>query len=327
MARTAVVALGGNALTRQGQPGTYEEQLANAREMARGVAALWRGDWRVVIAHGNGPHVGQLAIQQRAGATVVPAQPLFSLVAMTQGQIGSLLTLALLDQLGGEIVGVVSVTTHVVVQPDDPAFAAPSKPIGPFMEADEAAAAASTNGWTVADDAGRGLRRVVPSPEPLAVVEAPAIEALTGAGYLVIACGGGGVPVAMTDRGYEGVDAVVDKDYAAQRLATAIAAEALVLVTGVPNVQLDFGTPSQRPEHVLTVDEAERHLARGQFAAGSMGPKVDASIRFLRDGGSVAVITTPRLVVATLEGPVSPLEGLAGTRIVRSDTTVEASEA
>jgi carbamate kinase len=316
MARTAVVALGGNAITRQGQLGTHEEQLANARAMTRGVASLRRSGWRVVIVHGNGPQVGNLAIQQTEARRVVPPQPLFSLGAMTQGQLGSLLSLALLGELGGQITGVVTVVTHVVVQADDPAFASPSKPIGPFMGAEEAAVAARAHGWVVAQDAGRGMRRVVPSPQPLAVVESPAIEALIDAGYIVVACGGGGIPVTMTARGYEGVDAVVDKDYAAQRLASAIDAEALVLVTSVPNVQLDFGTPSQRPKHLLTASEAERHLAAGQFPPGSMGPKIEASIRFIRDGGSVAVITTPQLIVATLDGPVSPLEGLAGTRMV-----------
>jgi carbamate kinase len=316
MARTAVVALGGNAITRQGQLGTHEEQLANARAMAGGVASLRRSGWRVVIVHGNGPQVGNLAIQQTETRRVVPPQPLFSLGAMTQGQLGSLLALALLGELGGQITGVVTVVTHVVVQPDDPAFASPSKPIGPFMGAEEATVAARAYGWVVAQDAGRGMRRVVASPQPLAVVESPAIEALIDAGYIVIACGGGGIPVTMTTQGYEGADAVIDKDYAAQRLASAIDAEALVLVTSVPNVQLDFGTPSQRPKHLLTASEAERHLAGGQFPPGSMGPKIDASIRFIRDGGSVAVITTPQLIVATLNQPVSPLEGLAGTRIV-----------
>lgn len=324
MARSAVVALGGNAITRQDQLGTHEEQLANARAMARSVAALRRSGWRVVIVHGNGPQVGNLAIQHAEAADTVPAQPIFSLGAMTQGQLGSLLALALGEQLSDdEVPGIVGVVTHVVVHPEDPAFASPSKPIGPFLPEDRTADLAAEHGWTIADDAGRGLRRLVPSPEPLAVLEAGAIRDLVDTGYLVIACGGGGIPVAMTPSGYVGVEAVVDKDYAAQRLASAIGAEALVLVTGVAAVQLDFGKPTQRSQHVLTLEDAERHLADGHFPAGSMGPKVGAAVRFLRDGGSVAIITTAELVAATLDGPALPLEGLAGTMIVRSPATIE----
>jgi carbamate kinase len=317
MARSAVVALGGNALTRQDQLGSHDELVANARAMARSVAGLWRSGWRVVVVHGNGPQVGNLAIQQAEAEAIVPAQPIHSLGAMTQGQLGSLLTLALREQLTGEVRGIVTVLTHVVVHADDPAFAMPSKPIGPFLPDGDTAALATQHGWTIAEDAGRGRRRVVPSPEPFAVLEADAIGGLVEAGYLVVACGGGGIPVAMTTDGYSGVEAVVDKDYAAQRLASALGAEALVLVTGVPAVQLDFGKPTQRSEHVLTLEEAERHLAGGQFPPGSMGPKVLAAIRFLRQGGSVAVITTAELATATLDGPVLPLEGWAGTRILR----------
>jgi carbamate kinase len=326
MARTAVIALGGNAITRQDQLGTYDEQLANARVMARAIASLLRSGWRVVVVHGNGPQVGNLAIQNAETSATVPPQPIFALGAMTQGQLGSLLALALGEQLTDEVAGVVSVVTHVVTHPDDPAFTVPTKPIGPFLPASRTAALASEHGWTIADDAGRGTRRLVPSPEPLAVLEADAIRCLIDAGYLVIACGGGGVPVAMTGAGYAGIEAVIDKDYAAQRLASTIAAEALVLVTGIPAVQLDFGKPTQRSQHLLTVDEAEGHLAAGHFPPGSMGPKVDAAIRFLRDGGSVAVITTAELAAATLHGPALPLEGWAGTLIVRSTEAVEAGE-
>jgi carbamate kinase len=323
MARSAVVALGGNAITRQDQLGTHEQQVANARTMARSVAALHRSGWRVVIVHGNGPQVGNLAIQHAEAAELVPAQPIFSLSAMTQGQLGSLLALALGEELGDEVPGIVGVVTHVVVDPDDPAFRSPSKPIGPFLPAARTHELAAEHGWTIVDDAGRGMRRVVASPEPAGVLEADAIRSLIDAGYLVIACGGGGVPVALDDAGHRGVEAVVDKDYAALRLATAIGAEALVLVTGIPAVQLDYGKPTQRSQHVLTVDEAEEHLAAGHFPPGSMGPKVDAAIRFIHDGGSVAVITTAELASATLDGPSLPIEGWAGTLIVRSPDAIE----
>jgi carbamate kinase len=319
MGRIVVLALGGNALTRVGQCGTYEELEANATLMARSVSSLMRTGWEVVLVHGNGPQVGNLALQQEEGADLVPPQPLFALGAMTQGQIGSLLTLALDKVMGPRSPGVVSVVTHAEVDPADPAFGHPTKPIGPFLEPAEAESFAAARGWAVKEDAGRGYRRVVPSPEPVAILEAPAVRSLLEGGFVVIAAGGGGIPVvsAGPGRGYRGIEAVIDKDYAAQRLATALEAQALVLVTSVEAVLLDYGTPRQRATLEMSLEEAERHLAAGQFAEGSMGPKIRAATRFLHAGGEVAVITTPALVYASLEGTVSELEGTTGTRIVR----------
>jgi carbamate kinase len=277
---------------------------------------MWTG-WDVVVVHGNGPQVGNLAIQQEEASEIVPAQPLFVLGGMTQGQLGSLLTLALRKVAGPRGPDVVSVVTHALVDPADPAFADPTKPIGPFMSQDEAKVHADARGWTVKEDAGRGWRRVVPSPEPVGLLEAPAIRALLGEGFLVVAAGGGGIPLVPTRDGYRGVEAVIDKDYAAAALATSLGASALVLVTSVETVLLDYGTPRQRPAEEMTLDDAERHLAEGQFPEGSMGPKVRSATRFLRAGGEVAVITTPALVYASLEGTVSELEGRHGTRIVR----------
>ncbi len=318
MAKTAVVALGGNALTREGQAGTYAELQANATQMAKSVCSLLRTGWRVVLVHGNGPQVGNLAIQQEEGARLVPAQPLFSLGAMTEGQLGSLICLALREQGKPEWMrGAVALVTHVSVQPDDPAFDDPTKPIGPFLSAEEAETMAAARGWVVKPDAGRGFRRVVPSPQPVTILETSAIRALLEAGQVVVAAGGGGVPVVRSENGFRGVDAVIDKDYAAQQLATSLAADALVLVTGVEVVQLHYGTPEQVPIHEMTVAEAEGYLEVGEFPEGSMGPKVRAATRFLRRGGEVSVITTPQLVYASLEGTVSELEGITGTRIVR----------
>ncbi|MDQ1370830.1 MAG: carbamate kinase [Acidimicrobiaceae bacterium] len=324
MAKTAVVALGGNALIREGQSGTYQEQEANATAMARSVCSLLRTGWRVVLVHGNGPQVGNLAIQQEEGAALVPAQPLFALGSMTQGQLGSLFCLALHRVGDPWIIGAVSVVTHVAVSADDPAFDNPSKPIGPFFTAEQAASLSAARGWVVKEDSGRGYRRVVASPEPVGIVETAAIRTLLEAGQVVVAAGGGGVPIVRTATGYAGVDAVIDKDYAAQQLATSLAAEALVLVTGVESVLLDYGTPQQRPIEEMACAEAERYLADGQFPEGSMGPKVRAAVRFLRYGGEVAVITSPELVYASLEGTVSQLEGTVGTRIVRVRPTVGA---
>jgi carbamate kinase len=328
MAKTAIVAVGGNALIRQGQAGTYAEQEANATAMAKSVCSLLRTGWRVVLVHGNGPQVGNLAIQQEEGAAFVPPQPLFALGSMTQGQLGSLICLALHKVGDPWLTGAVAVVTHVAVAADDPAFDNPTKPIGPFFTAEQAESLrADRPNWVLKEDAGRGYRRVVASPEPVGIVESAAIRTLLEAGQVVVAAGGGGVPIVRTATGYAGVDAVIDKDYAAQQLATSLAAEALVLVTGVESVLLDYGTPRQRPIEEIACGEAERYLAEGQFPEGSMGPKVRAAVRFLRHGGEVAVITSPELVYASLEGTVSQLEGTVGTRIVRVRPSVLATGA
>jgi carbamate kinase len=322
--RIAVVALGGNALTREGQRGTQDEQYENARAMARSVRSLIRQGWRIIIVHGNGPQVGNLAIQHEEGARLVPAQPLFALGAMTQGALGSLISLALHEECGKEISGVVSVITHVVVDQHDPAFARPTKPIGPFFSEAQMKELVATRGWTMVADAGRGYRRVVASPQPQATLEADAIATLIGSGCIVVAAGGGGIPVVHEGEGdvYHGVDAVIDKDFAAERIADAANAQALVMVTGVSTVRLDFGRPTERPVEELTVSEARGHFDEGQFPPGSMGPKMAAAIKFV-DGQSahgaerMAAITTPELVYATLDESHGVIEGARGTRIVR----------
>jgi carbamate kinase len=311
MGGRALIALGGNALCAADQAGTYAEQRANARAMAASIGEFIDAGWSVVVVHGNGPQVGALGLQQEGAETLVPPQPLFSLCAMTQGYLGSLVVLALHERLGRDH-PMASVVTHVVVHGDDPAFATPSKPIGPFFSIPEARSFEATRHWEMVEDAGRGFRRVVPSPEPLDILEAEAIRRMVDDGVLVIACGGGGIPVTLTPDGYVGVDAVIDKDLAAQRLASALGVDVLALVTSVPAVQLDHGTPRQQDLHVLQVDDAEHHLADGQFAAGSMGPKVTAAIRFIREGGQAAAITTPDLLAATV---AAPAQGPAGTLV------------
>ncbi|MEV0799608.1 carbamate kinase [Kribbella sp. NPDC050281] len=330
MSDIAVIALGGNALTREDQRGTLDEQYSNALAMAKSVRSLLRKGWQIIIVHGNGPQVGNLAIQHEEGARLVPAQPLYSLGAMTQGALGSLICLALHEVCGREISGAVSVVTHIVVDRDDPAFAAPSKPIGPFFGQAEAEQFAATRGWTMVSDAGRGFRRVVPSPTPQAILEANAVAALTQSGHIVVAAGGGGIPVVEENGAYRGVDAVIDKDFAAERIAVASNATALVMVTGVPSVKLDFGTPQERSVEQLTVTEARRHLADGQFPPGSMGPKMSAAIKFVEGSASVerprfAAITTPELVYATLDEPHGIVEGTRGTRILTEDVPTPAT--
>ena len=330
MSDIAVIALGGNALTREDQRGTLEEQYSNALAMAKSVRSLLRKGWQIIIVHGNGPQVGNLAIQHEEGARLVPAQPLYSLGAMTQGALGSLICLALHEVCGREISGAVSVVTHIVVDRNDPAFARPTKPIGPFFTEGEAEQFTASRGWTMVADAGRGFRRVVPSPTPQAILEANAVAALTQSGHIVVAAGGGGIPVIEENGAYRGVDAVIDKDFAAERIAVAANANALVMVTGVPSVKLDFGTPRERSVEELTVTEARRHLADGQFPPGSMGPKMSAAIKFVEGSASVerprfAAITTPELVYATLDEPHGVVEGHRGTRILTEDVPTPAT--
>ena len=316
MTKIAVVALGGNALTRAGQAGTYDEMMANAAAMATAVSDVLDAGWRVVVVHGNGPQVGNLAMQQEAAlqqeaTAAVPAQPLALLGAMTQGMLGSVIARAI-DLLRGRGTAA-ALVTHVIVDPADPAFGAPSKPIGPFFEPAEAERLARSGGWVVKPDSGRGYRRVVASPQPLAVIEIEAMRALVEAGRLVIAGGGGGIPVLAADT-CRPVDAVIDKDRAACLIAGQLGAQALLLVTAVDRVMLDYGMPSQSSLSRISADQAARYLAEGQFPPGSMGPKIEAALRFLDEGGELAVVTSPDLLAATLGGHQG------GTRIERAST-------
>lgn len=319
MAKLAVVALGGNAFTYEGETGRYEEQAVHAAGMARMLGELLSDGWNLALVHGNGPQVGNLAIQQEDGAALVPAQPLFSLVAMTQGELGSLIACAVHDATSGARAAV-SVVTHVVIDPDDPAMNEPTKPIGPFLSEQDATRLARERGWRVGLDAGRGYRRVVASPRPVRIVEIGAVRSLLDAGYLVITAGGGGIPVVSGDGGtLTCVEAVIDKDYAAAELARAVGAQALVLVTAVDTVQLDFGTPRQRPLAELDIETAERYLAEGQFPEGSMKPKITAATGFVRGGGELAVITSAAHVAQALRR-TDPSDGSAGTRVVATRT-------
>ena len=299
--RIAVVAVGGNALTAEGQQGTADQILANAAVMAGCLAGLAAEGWQLAVVHGNGPQVGALSMQQDAARHEVPAQPMHDLCAMTQGQLGSVLVRSLDALLGGG--RAVAVVTHVAVDLADPGFGDPTKPIGPFFTQARAQKLAQERGWHVREDSGRGWRRVVPSPQPGHVVELGAVRTLIAAGHVVLAAGGGGVAVAeQPDGSLLGVDAVVDKDLAAAALASSLGATDLYLLTGVANVLLDFGTAEQRPVHSMTAREAEGHLADGQFPPGSMGPKVEAALRFLQAGGTRAIITSAELLAEAAAG-------------------------
>lgn len=314
MDRRAVVAIGGNALIRDGQQGTIAEQYDNASETARHIAALVAAGWGVVVTHGNGPQVGFILLRSELvpADAPVPKLSLEMSVADSQGGIGHILSQALLNELAdlGLPDRVVCVLTHVVVDRDDPAFASPTKPIGPYYTAEQADEKAARQGWVMVEDSGRGYRRVVASPEPIRIVETAQIRALVDAGHVVIAVGGGGVAVVETAPGrYTGVEAVIDKDRASALLATSLEIPLLVLSTGVEQVAVHFRKPDERWLDRITVTEAAGYLADGEFPRGSMGPKVEAAIRFLERGGDEVLITSP----ASLQQAIA---GETGTRIV-----------
>jgi carbamate kinase len=310
-----VVAVGGNAIAKAGQAGTWEQQLANAREIAAAVLALRARGHEVVLTHGNGPQVGALLLQQALGASESPPLPLDALIAATQGQIGYLLesAFASLDPS----VPVAVLLTRVLVDPDDPAFASPTKPVGPFYTEAEADRRARQLGWDVSPDSGRGWRRVVPSPHPLKVLGQEQVVALLERGAIVIACGGGGIPVAMRGEEVVGVAGVIDKDRCSERLAVEIGADVLVLLTGVSRVSRDFGTRWERELPRLTVADAVRGLENGEFPAGSMGPKMESAARFVTAAGGRALITSAGRLMEAVEGD-------AGTWIVPDEQAMPA---
>jgi carbamate kinase len=299
---TTVIALGGNALMRPGERGTAAEQRANLRETCEALRPLL-GAGDLVVTHGNGPQVGNELVRQERAADEVPALPLYLAVAQTQGEIGALIESELAPVAGR---AVVCLLTHVRVDEHDPAFESPTKPVGPFYSAEQGRTLESERGWAVREDAGRGWRRVVPSPEPLEVVEVEAVRKLLAAGTITVACGGGGIPVTAREGRLMGIDAVIDKDRASALLAIALDAERLVILTDVDAVCRGWGTSTQEELRELDVADAERLLP--ELAAGSIGPKVEASLAFARATGNEALITSPRALPAALEGG-------SGTRI------------
>jgi len=322
MERRAVIAIGGNALILDGQRGTIDEQVENARETARHVAGLVAAGWGVVLTHGNGPQVGFILLRSElvGDAAPVPQLTLDMCVADSQGGIGHILGQALLNELAARGLPdrVACVLTHTVVAADDPAFRDPSKPIGPYYTEVEAERKRRQQGWSVVEDSGRGYRRVVPSPNPLRIVETAQIRALVEAGFIVIGVGGGGIPVVEGPSGaYAGVEAVIDKDRASALIAASLGVPLLVLSTGVERVAIRFRQRDQAWLERITVGDARRYLEEGEFPRGSMGPKVEAAISFLEQGGEEVLITTP----AALERAMA---GETGTRIVRDPATGQA---
>ena len=299
---TAVIALGGNALMRPGERGTAAEQRANLREACAALRPLL-GEEQLVVTHGNGPQVGNELLRQERAAAEAPPLPLYLAVAQTQAEIGALLESELAPVAGRPVV---CLLTHVLVAEDDPAFEEPTKPVGPFYDEARARELEAERGWKVVHDAGHGWRRVVPSPAPLEVVELDAIRSLLASGTIVVACGGGGIPATRRGEHLAGIDAVIDKDRASSLLARGLDAERLVILTEVPAVYSGFGTDRQEELRELSADDAAALVP--ELAAGSMRPKVEASVEFVRATGREALITSPAALG-------DALEGLSGTRI------------
>ena len=311
MSRTALIAVGGNSLIRAGEKGTIAEQLANTRRTAKAIVGVLRLGFRVVITHGNGPQVGAALLRSERASDQVYSHSLDVCDATTQGEIGYLLQQSVHNELSeaGLALPVVTLLSQVVVRRDDPALQHPTKPIGPFYSRADAEAKKRLLGWGIVEDAARGYRRVVPSPEPVEIVEEDVIHALLSQGVLVIAVGGGGIPVVRENGALVGIEAVIDKDRASALLAGRLGVDLFVISTDADRVYLDYRRPTQRPVDRATADEMARHLEAGQFPPGNMGPKIESALRFLRAGGSEVIITSyDRLCEA--------VGGTAGTHIV-----------
>lgn len=290
---------------KKGERGTVEEHVRNAEEIAELVLGLVDRGHDLVLTHGNGPQVGSLLLQQELARDETPPMPLDMLVAMTEGSLGYVLQQSLLNRLRKREPDrwVVTMVTQVLVDPDDPGFAEPTKPVGPFLGREEAEHRRDSLGWEMREDEGRGWRRFVPSPRPFRVLQHRMIRDAAREGHIVIAGGGGGIPIHRTSSGrYVGIEAVVDKDLTSSVLATDIGASLLVILTAVPQVYVNFGTPEQRALGAVTLDEIEALQREGHFPDGSMGPKVEAVVQYLRQGGTRAVITDPASLPLAIEG-------------------------
>jgi carbamate kinase len=299
--KLALIAIGGNSLIKSKDLQTVEDQHQAIRETVSHVADLIEQGYQVVISHGNGPQVGFIMLRSEVARreTGLHLVPLVNVVADTQGSIGYQIQQSLNNELAarGQVGQSLTVVTQVIVDKNDPGFKNPAKPVGEFYDADQIDdIRRDYPDWSLLEDAGRGFRRVVPSPEPLEVFERPVIESLLQDGYHVVAVGGGGIPVVRTDQGLEGVDAVIDKDLASAMLAAQLGAGLLIISTAVEQVVLNFGTPDARGIDKMTVAEAEQYIAEGHFAPGSMLPKIQSALRFLKGGGKEVIITSPEFI-------------------------------
>ncbi len=310
--KVAVVAIGGNSLIKDKQHRSVPDQYQAAQETCAHIADMIEGGWEVVITHGNGPQVGFILMRSELASHVLHTVPLDSCGADTQGAIGYMLQKALYNEFKrrGLDKQAATVVTQVLVDRDDPAFQNPTKPIGPFMEKEAALKKKEEEDWNVVEDAGRGWRRVVPSPLPRRIIERDAVKQLIEAGLVVVAVGGGGIPVVEDEEGnLVGAEAVIDKDYASGLLASSIDADLLLISTSVEKVAINYRQPDQKWLDRMTVAEARKYLEEGHFAPGSMKPKIKAIIEFLEGGGEEAIVTSPQNIKRALLGQT-------GTRIV-----------
>lgn len=309
--KTIVVALGGNAISQQFEEGNIYQQFANTRESLTGVADLVSRGYRVLITHGNGPQVGNQLIRIEAARDQVPTLPLGIIVADIEGGMGYMVTQCLQNILQDRAIQkeVACLITQVIVDRNDPSMKNPTKFVGPFFQEEQVKELVEKRGWIVKEDKGRGWRRVVPSPDPKEIVEKNIIKKLLDSEVIVVAAGGGGIPVYIESNGWlEGIDAVIDKDLASATLARDIGAEELMILTGVEKVALNFGKPAQQFIDKMSVSQAKTYLKEGHFPAGSMGPKIEASVKFLECGGE-------RVIITSIENSMEAIEGEAGTTI------------
>jgi carbamate kinase len=316
--KTMLIAVGGNSLIRAGEKGTVGEQRANARRTAAAIIEVIRRGYRLIITHGNGPQVGAALLRSERTSDQVPPHTLDVCGAGTQGEIGYLLAQALHDELAiGQLeIPVVGVVTQCLVSTDDPAMRHPTKPIGPFYSKADAEERRRVLGWHIVEDAARGYRRVVPSPVPVEIIELEVIRDLVNTGVLVIACGGGGIPVVRSRDGVSGVEAVIDKDRASALLASKLQVDVFAISTDTDYVYLDYKRPTQRPLTLVTATELYRSYQAGHFPPGNMGPKVESVLNFLSHGGKQAIITS-------YEHLAEAIDGVAGTRIVPDRLSTE----
>ena len=312
--KVTVIALGGNAILQPGQRGTFAEQMKNVETTCQQLAQMVEsGKYKIIITHGNGPQVGNLLLQNETAKDVAAPMPLYVCGAESQGLIGYMMQQTLHNLLvdkGKGGIPIATVVSQVVVDKQDQAFQNPTKPVGPFYSEEEAKKLESEKGYHIKEDAGRGWRRVVPSPDPIEIFEKEAVRQLVEARSIVIASGGGGIPVLKEGEKLVGVDAVIDKDLAGERLAVDVEAKIFLVLTDVDQVKLNYKTPQEKGLSQITVEEAKKYHAEGHFAKGSMEPKVRAAIRFIEAGGERAIITS-------LDKAVAALDGKAGTTITK----------
>ena len=308
-----IIALGGNAIQQKGEKGTHGESLANVRDTMKAIAPLTlNNSYEVIVTHGNGPQVGNMLIQNAAGKSIVPEMPLFLCDAMSQGEIGYWMEQSLGDFFDAKKSKkhIVTVLSQVVVKKNDPAFKNPSKPVGPFYSKEEAEKIQLETGFTFKEDAGRGFRRVVASPEPIGFVETDVVRDLIKCGHIVIAGGGGGIPVVWKGKRLEGIDAVIDKDKTTAVLGDLLNADLFIILTAVPEVCINFGKPNEEKIGTMTVKEAKKYVKEGHFAEGSMKPKIEAAIGFLSGE------TKRKVLITDADSLAKALAGKSGTWIV-----------